>query len=128
MRKVLLSLLLMFSLLLPLLQPVSAAGSVDVPAPSAILMDAATGTILWEKNAHERLAPASVTKIMTLLLVMEALENGRITWDDTISTSATAAAKGGSQVYLEEGEQMSIQEMLKCVVVSSANVYRSYNG
>jgi len=120
MRKSLLSLFMTLCLLMYLLLPVSAAG-IEVPAPSAILMDAATGTILWEKNIHERLAPASVTKIMTLLLVMEALDNGRITWDDTVTTSAAAAAKGGSQVYLEEGEQMSIREMLKCVVVSSAN-------
>ncbi len=120
MRNSLLSLFLTFCLLACLLLPASAAG-LDVPAPSAILMDAATGTILWEKNIHERLAPASVTKIMTLLLVMEALDNGRITWEDTVTTSAAAAAKGGSQVYLEEGEQMSLREMLKCVVVSSAN-------
>ena len=120
MRKALLSLVLILSLMLPMIPTVQAAG-LDVPAPSAILMDAATGTVLWEKNAHERLAPASVTKIMTLLLVMEALDSGRITWEDTVTTSAAAAAKGGSQVYLEEGEQMSLQDMLKCVVVSSAN-------
>lgn len=120
MRKSLLSVLLLFCLLLSFLTPVKAA-SLDVPAPSAILMDAATGTILWEKNIHERLAPASVTKIMTLLLVMEALDSGRIHWDDTIITSAAAAAKGGSQVYLEVNEQMSLQDMIKCVVVSSAN-------
>ena len=94
---------------------------IDVPAPSAILMDAATGTVLFEKNANERLAPASVTKVMTLLLVMEALDSGRIGWDDTVTASETAAGKGGSQVYLEVGEQMTMDEMLKSVVVSSAN-------
>lgn len=98
-----------------------AARAVEISAPSAILMDAATGTILFEQNAHEALAPASVTKVMTLLLVMEALDSGRITWDDTVIASETAAAKGGSQVYLEPGEQMSMDEMLKSVVVSSAN-------
>lgn len=95
--------------------------ALEVAAPSAILMDAATGTVLWENNAHERMAPASVTKIMTLLLVMEALDAGRIGWDDTVIASDAAAAKGGSQVYLEPGEQMSMDEMLKSVVVSSAN-------
>lgn len=94
---------------------------IDVTAPSAILMDAATGTVLYEKNANERLAPASVTKIMTLLLVMEALDSGRIGRDDTVTASEAAAGKGGSQVYLEVGEQMSMDDMLKSVVVSSAN-------
>ena len=93
----------------------------EVSAPSAILMEAATGTVLYEKNSHERLAPASVTKIMTLLLVMEALESGRISWEDTVIASEAAAAKGGSQVYLEAGEQMTMDDMLKSVVVSSAN-------
>lgn len=97
------------------------AAEVEISAPSAILMDAATGTVLFEQNADERLAPASVTKVMTLLLVMEALESGKITWNDTVTASETAADKGGSQVYLEVGEQMSIDDMLKSVVVSSAN-------
>ena len=101
--------------------PQASAISPEVPAPSAILMEASTGTVLFEKNAHERLAPASVTKVMTLLLVMEALESGRIGWDDKVTASETAAAKGGSQVYLEAGEQMTMDEMLKSVVVSSAN-------
>ncbi len=97
------------------------AAELEVAAPSAVLMETATGTVLYEKNAHERLAPASVTKVMTLLLVMEALENGRISWDDTVTASEFAANKGGSQVYLEAGEQMTMDEMLKSVVVSSAN-------
>ena len=101
--------------------PTVSAVAPEIAAPSAILIDAATGTVLFEKNAHERLAPASVTKVMTLLLVMEALESGRISWTDTVIASETAAAKGGSQVYLEVGEQMSMDEMLKSVVVSSAN-------
>jgi len=106
--------------LLPAVLQVRAVGP-EIAAPSAVLMEAATGTILYEKESHTRLAPASVTKIMTLLLVMEALETGRISWDDTITASETAAAKGGSQIYLEPGEQMSVDEMLKSVVVSSAN-------
>lgn len=101
--------------------PAVAAEGPQIDAPSAILMDAATGTVLYEKNAHEKLAPASVTKVMTLLLVMEALDSGRISWDDTVTASEAAAGKGGSQVYLEVGETMSMDEMLKSVVVSSAN-------
>ena len=109
-------------LLLPCLAVrTAAAAPPEIAAPSAILMDAATGTVLYEDNAHEKLAPASVTKVMTLLLIMEALESGRISWDDTVITSEAAAGKGGSQVYLEVGEQMSMEEMLKSVVVSSAN-------
>lgn len=100
--------------------PAFAAGP-EVPAPSYVLMDAATGTVLLEENAHERLAPASVTKVMTLLLVMEALDSGAVGWDDAVVASEQAAAKGGSQVYLEPGEAMSMDEMLKSVVVSSAN-------
>ena len=117
MQKRLLCLLLALVLLTA---PVCAA-ELGISAPSAILMEKSTGEILYEQNAHERLAPASVTKVMTLLLVMEALEDGRIGWDDTVTASAAAAAKGGSQIYLEENEQMPLRDMLKSVVVSSAN-------
>ena len=120
MWKRILGLLLAGSCVLSVVLQTQAAGP-EITAPSAVLMEAATGTILYEKEPHTRLAPASVTKIMTLLLVMEALETGRISWDDTITASETAAAKGGSQIYLEPGEQMSVDEMLKSVVVSSAN-------
>ena len=99
----------------------AAGAALELHAPSAILMDAATGTVLYEKNADERREPASVTKVMTLLLVMEALDAGQIGWDEPVTASAAAAAKGGSQIYLEEGEQLSMDEMLKAVVVSSAN-------
>ena len=102
-------------------ETVVSPAAVEVHAPSAILMDAATGTVLFEKNADQRREPASVTKIMTLLLVMEALDAGQIGWEDRVTASAAAAAKGGSQIYLEEGEQLSMDEMLKSVVVSSAN-------
>ena len=88
---------------------------------SALLMDAATGTILYESNAHEPLAPASVTKVMTMLLIMEAIDSGRIGWDDTVTASETAAAKGGSQVYLKVGETMTVSDMVKSIAVSSAN-------
>ena len=113
-------LLLALMVLLLCAVPVGAA-DLGISAPSAILMEKSTGQILYEQDAHTRLAPASVTKIMTLLLVMEALDDGRITWDDTVTASAAAAAKGGSQIYLEENEQMPLRDMLKSVVVSSAN-------
>ncbi len=92
-----------------------------VPAKSAVLMDAATGTVLYEANAHEALAPASVTKVMTMLLIMEAIDSGKISWDDTVTASEAAAAKGGSQVYLKVGETMSVSDMVKSIAVSSAN-------
>ena len=88
---------------------------------SAVLMEKETATLLFEQNAHETLEPASVTKVMTLLLVMEAVDSGRITLEDTVTVSAYAAGMGGSQVYLEEGEQMSVGEMIKCVTVVSGN-------
>ena len=97
------------------------AVDLNVPAKSALLMDVATGTILYEHNAHEALAPASVTKVMTMLLIMEAIDTGRISWEDTVTASEAAAAKGGSQVYLKVGETMAVTDMLKAIAVSSAN-------
>ena len=88
---------------------------------SAILMEATTGKILFEQNADEALPPASVTKIMTLLLVMEALESGMLKYDDVLSASAYACSMGGSQIYLKEGEQMSVEDLIKSVVIASAN-------
>lgn len=98
--------------------PMAAAG---FDAPSYILMEASTGTVLLEKNADEALPPASVTKIMTILLVMDAIADGRLSLDEKVQTSEYAASMGGSQVYLEPGEEMTVHEMLKCVIVSSAN-------
>ncbi len=100
--------------------PVTAA-NLEVAGKSALLMDMATGTVLYEQNAHEKLAPASVTKVMTMLLIMEAIDSGKIGWDDTVTVSESAAAKGGSQIYLKVGETMSVSDMLKSVAVSSAN-------
>ena len=99
------------------------AGAVelDLDGKSALLMDVATGTILYEKNAHEPLAPASVTKVMTMLLIMEAIDSGKIRWDDMVTASESAAAKGGSQIYLKVGETMSVSDMVKSIAVSSAN-------
>ena len=103
-------------------QSVPTAGSMsELPCKSAILMDTETGEVLYEQNADEALPPASVTKVMTLLLVMEAIDAGRIALSDTVSVSANAASMGGSQVFLEEGETMSVEEMLKCVIIASAN-------
>ena len=98
-------------------------GAVDmnIPAKSAVLMDVATGTVLYEQDAHTPLAPASVTKVMTMLLIMEAIDSGRIHWDDSVTTSEAAAAKGGSQIYLKVGETMSVTDMVKSIAVSSAN-------
>ena len=113
--------LLMLVLVLPtLISGVSGEG-LDVPVKSAVLMDVATGTVLYEKNAHEALAPASVTKVMTMLLIMEAIDSGTLGYGDIVTTSEAAAKKGGSQVYLKVGEQMSVEEMLKSIAVSSAN-------
>ena len=100
---------------------VTNATTPEVKAKSALLMDTATGTVLYESNAHTPLAPASVTKVMTMLLIMEAIDEGRIGWDDTVTASEEAAAKGGSQVYLKVGETMSVADMVKSIAVSSAN-------
>ncbi len=88
---------------------------------SALLMEAETGKILFEQNADEALPPASVTKIMTLLLVMEAIDNGKISYEDMVAASAHACSMGGSQIFLKEGEQMTVEELLKSVVIASAN-------
>ena len=112
--------LLVAGLLLALALPAGAV-ELDVAGKSALLMDAATGKVLYEKNAHEPLAPASVTKVMTMLLIMEAIDSGKISWDDMVTASEAAAAKGGSQIYLKVGETMSVTDMVKSIAVSSAN-------
>ncbi len=90
-------------------------------AQSAILMEASTGDILYEQKSDEMLPPASVTKVMTLLLIYEAVEVGKINWDDKVTVSAHAASMGGSQVYLEEGETQTVADMTKCIAIASAN-------
>lgn len=99
------------------------AQSVDftVSAKSAILIEADTGKVLFNQNEKEQASPASVTKIMTLLLVVEAVDEGKISLNDRITVSNYAASMGGSQVFLEEGEQFTVEELLKCTVISSAN-------
>ena len=109
------------ALLLGVLPGRAAAVDLNLNAKSALLMDVATGTVLYEKECHERLAPASVTKVMTMLLIMEALDSGKIRLTDQVTASEAAAAKGGSQIYLKVGENMPVSDMLKSIAVSSAN-------
>ena len=95
--------------------------SFSLSCTAAVLMERQTGTVLYEKESHRHLSPASVTKVMTLLLVAEAVENGAVSPDDPITASRRAASMGGSQIWLEEGEVMTVAEMTKCVAVVSAN-------
>ncbi|MCL2168718.1 MAG: D-alanyl-D-alanine carboxypeptidase [Defluviitaleaceae bacterium] len=117
---------------LTLITTIVAAGSVHaserrgplaltIDAPSAVIMELSSGEIIFEQNGSERRAPASVTKVMTILLVYEALAQGRIGWDDMVTTSEHAASMGGSQIYLEVGEKQTVRDLLKAVIVSSAN-------
>lgn len=99
----------------------SSTPNFDVAAKSAILIEANTGTVLYEKNVDTAYSPASVTKVMTLLLVMEAIEEEKINLNDKVLISENAASMGGSQVFLEEGETMTVDELLKCTVIASAN-------
>ena len=123
--KKIISVLILFSFLFSFvtLFPTYSAGefSLNLDAKSAVLMDAETGKILYEQNPDEALPPASVTKIMTLLLVMEAIDSGKIALTDMVCASENASQMGGSQIYLKAGEEMSVEDMLKSVVVSSAN-------
>ena len=120
--------ILCFFLILFLLPGLDAHAGLPVPetdvalsAPSAILIEKETGTVIYEKNARERYFPASITKIMTMLLIAEDLESGALSEADTVTASQRAASFGGSCVYLESGEKMSVADMLKCIAVVSAN-------
>lgn len=93
----------------------------EITSPSAILMEAAGGNVIWEKDADTRRAPASVTKVMTLLLIFDALEEGKIALEDDVQTSEYAASMGGSQVFLEPGETQTVDTLIKCIAVASAN-------
>lgn len=97
------------------------APDLGVTAKAAVLMEADTGTIIYEKNATEQLSPASITKIMTLILIFDAIESGQITLQDEVTTSAYAKSMGGSQVFLEEGEKQTVETLIKCIVVASGN-------
>ncbi len=99
----------------------TAGVGVTVSAKSALLMDYTTGKVLFEKNPHEKMAPASVTKIMTMLLVMDNIENGSLKMDDVVTASKHASSMGGTQIWLKEGEQMSVHDLMKATAVASAN-------
>lgn len=120
----------LLALFLLCLTPAYAAGAeaeaqfsaaLTITAPSGILMEKTTGTILYEKDAHTQYEPASVTKVMTLLLVMEAIDAGQLAWEDMVTASAHAISMGGSQIWLKENEQLSVRDMVKAVAVVSAN-------
>lgn len=111
--------LLCMTLFLGNVLPVRAA--TEITAPSAILLEASTGQVIYEKNATERRSPASITKIMTLLLIFEALLEGKVSLQDEVVTSAHAKSMGGSQVFLEEGETQTLETMIKCIVIASGN-------
>lgn len=114
------SLMLVTAILSGSLSPVQAAGP-EITAPSAIVLEASTGQVIYEKNAEERRSPASITKIMTLLIIFDYLENGKVKLEDEVRTSAHAQSMGGSQVFLEEGEIQTLDTLIKCIAVASGN-------
>lgn len=101
--------------------PVDAVAGPDIAAPSALLMEASTGQVIYEKNADEKRSPASVTKVMTLILIFDAIDSGKIKMTDEVVTSAHAKSMGGSQVFLEEGEIQTVETLIKCIVIASGN-------
>lgn len=113
--------LMIMSMILPAYTANAQLQPFDINSKSALLMDAGTGTILYEKNIHEQLPPASVTKIMTMLLVMEALDSNKISLDDKVVISERASKMGGTQLYLEPGEIKTVEELMKGVAIRSAN-------
>ena len=113
--------LLVIILILPFINISYADGKFDVRAKSAILLDFNSGEIIYEKNHHDKLPPASITKIMTLILTMESLEQGKIKLDDEVTISSNASGMGGSQVYLEEGETQTVENLIKALCIRSAN-------
>lgn len=122
MLKKIISFILIFTLICTIItEDIAYADNFDLKSKSAILMDASTGKVLYEKNSHEELPPASVTKVMTMLLVMEALDSGKIKTTDKVVTSEHAFDMGGTQIYLEVGEEMTVDDLLKSVAMNSAN-------
>ena len=111
----------MITFLLFVSVPVPAMAAPEIDAPSYILMEASTGKVICEQNADERRSPASITKIMTLLLIFDYLNTGRVTLQSEVTTSAYAKSMGGSQVFLEEGEVQTLETMIKCIAVASGN-------
>lgn len=125
MKKRIITWVLLLMLITAEICPVTIQGAVqqasEISAPGAVLMEPSTGTVLYEKNGEEQRSPASITKIMTLLLIFEALEDGQITLEEEAVTSAYAKSMGGSQVFLEEGEKQTVETLIKCIVVASGN-------
>lgn len=124
MKKLTASILVFISVCRPLYVNVAQHENITdlgLKSKSAILMEASTGDILYEQNSDEKLPPASITKIMTLLLIYEAERDGKIKWDDKVTVSQHAASMGGSQVFLEEGETQTAADMTKCIAIASAN-------
>jgi len=111
----------MMTFLLFVSVPVPAMAAPEIDAPSYMLMEASTGKVICEQNADERRSPASITKIMTLLLIFDYLNTGRVTLQSEVTTSAYAKSMGGSQVFLEEGEVQTLETMIKCIAVASGN-------
>ncbi len=115
---------IIFTIIMLLLIPYK-VGALDVSlapnAKSAILIEASTGEIIYENNADEQLAPASMTKIMSMLLIVEAIEKGVISWDEMVTVSANASSMGGSQILLETGEEMSVEDLFKGIAIASGN-------
>lgn len=118
MKKILFVFLILVSLFII---PVKAEEQMASNAKSAILIEASTGTILFEKNSNEKFAPASMTKMMSLLIIMENIDNGNLKMDEIVKASKHAASMGGSQIYLEENEEMKVEDMLKGITIGSAN-------
>lgn len=118
MKKILILLLILFSI-----SVVKAEEMIDLApnAKSAIMIEASTGEIIFKKNENEKLAPASMTKMMSMLIIMEELEKGNLKWDEEIIASANASSMGGSQIFLETGEKMTVAELLKGIAIASGN-------
>ncbi len=120
-KKILIIILAFLQLISPLLCGIQVSAQVEISAPSAILIEAETGQVIYELNPDEQRSPASITKIMTILLIFEQLEKGNISLQDSVTVSAHASSMGGSQVYLAEGEVQELETLLKCIIVASAN-------
>ena len=118
-RKSLMAILLAAAMWLGVIMPASA--NVAVSSPSVILIESSTGQVIYESNSTERRSPASITKIMTLLLTFEALKEGRVSLQDQVITSEYASSMGGSQVFLAQGEIQTLETMIKCIAVASGN-------
>lgn len=121
MKKIFCALLICVEIWMAPASMLAVSAQMELSSPSAILMEASTGTVLFEKNPDEVRSPASITKIMTLLLIFENLEKGRIHLEDEVSTSAYAKSMGGSQVFLEEGEIQTVDTLIKCITIASGN-------